>query len=645
MTITLESNYRLLVESIVDYAIYMLDTSGHVVSWNLGAERFKGYKAAEIIGKHFERFYTEEDRAAGVPALALERALVDGRFESEGWRVRKDGSRFWAHVLIDPIKDDAGKLLGFAKVTRDLTERRSAEETLRDNQAQFKMLIQGVTDYAIYMLDTTGHVSSWNTGAERIKGYTPDEIIGEHFSCFYTEEDRGNGEPQKNLRLASSEGRVESEGWRVRKDGSRFWAHVLVDRILDEQGKLAGFAKVTRDVTEQRKAAEELDRAREALFQSQKLESIGQLTGGVAHDFNNLLMAITASLELLSSRVPDDPKIHTLIGHAKAGALRGAALTQRMLSFARRQELRPVSVNLIELVHGMSDMLQRSLGSHITITTTFPLVLKPVFVDHNQLELALMNLLVNARDAMPGGGPITISALQETVDLSHFTKLPRGEFIKLMVADKGEGMDETTLARATEPFFTTKGVGKGTGLGLSMVHGLAEQSGGRLIVQSKRGEGTKIEMWLPVALNSATKILEGEQAFPTTNASTSRSLDILAIDDDTLVLATMCAQLEELGHHVAQSNSAEQALKTLQSGQHFDLVISDHAMPMMTGSQFAKHARTIRPELPIIIASGYAELPSDFELELPRLKKPYSQRDLALAIGDATSAVGKHGRV
>jgi len=637
MPITLESNYRLLVQSIVDYAIYMLDVNGYVVSWNLGAERFKGYKAEEVIGTHFGQFYTEEDRAADVPSLALERATKDGRFENEGWRVRKDGSRFWAHVLIDPIRNDDGELIGFAKVTRDLTEQRTAQEALRDNQAQFKMLVQGVTDYAIYMLDTTGHISSWNPGAQRIKGYTPDEAIGEHFSCFYTEEDRKNGEPQKNLRLASTVGRVESEGWRVRKDGTRFWAHVLIDRILDDHGKLAGFAKITRDVTQQRAASQELDRAREALFQSQKLESIGQLTGGVAHDFNNLLMTIIASLELISRRVPDDPKLHILIENAKAGAFRGAALTERMLSFARKQELRPAPVDLIGLVRGMSDLLQSSLGSHITITTTFPIILERAFVDHNQLELALMNLLVNARDAMPEGGQVMISAQRETVGRDHFTKLPEGDFVKLVVADEGEGMDEMTLARATEPFFTTKGVGKGTGLGLSMVHGLAEQSGGRLIVRSQKGQGSRMEIWLPVATDAVTTKTAEAEPVATENLSKPVALDILTVDDDILVLATMCAQLEDLGHHVTPSNSGEQALITLESGQHFDVIISDHAMPVMTGSQFAHRAKKLRPELPIIIASGYADLPGNLDFDLPRLKKPFTQADLALAIASAIS--------
>ncbi len=636
MTITLENNYRLMVDAIVDYAIFMLDPNGHVVSWNLGAERFKGYKASEIVGSHFQCFYTAEDRTAGIPALALERAEREGRFESEGWRVRKDGNRFWAHVLIDPIRDDSGALIGFAKVARDLTERRAAEEVLRQNQAQFEMLVQGVTDYAIYMLDATGHVKSWNTGAERIKGYRADEIIGQHFSRFYTPADREAGEPQRTLRIASTVGRFESEGWRVRKDGTHFRAHVLVDRILDERGAIAGFAKVTRDVTEQTKTAQELECTRAALFQSQKLESIGQLTGGVAHDFNNLLMTIIASLELIGHRIPDDPKLHTLLENAKAGAFRGAALTQRLLAFARRQQLNPVSVDLPELVRGMSDLLQRSLGAQITVSTTFPLRLDPVFVDHNQLELALMNLAVNARDAMPGGGEVSISANRETIGHEHRTGLPEGDFVKLVVVDEGEGMDEETVARATEPFFTTKGTGKGTGLGLSMVQGLAEQSGGRLVIKSAIGKGTRMEIWLPVAKKleaSTTDTGAHEKAVVRT-----RPLDVLAIDDDSLVLATLCAQLEDLGHRVAASGSGEEGLQRLHAGSHFDVVISDYAMPGMTGAQFAERAHQLRPDLPIIVATGFAELADAAERDLVKLKKPFTQRDLAVAIHGAVAS-------
>ena len=320
-----EGRYRLLIEAVTDYAIYMLDPTGIVSSWNPGAERCKGYQAQEIIGQHFSRFYTEEDRARGVPAYALATAEAEGKFEARGWRVRKDGTRFWAHVVIDPIRASDGELVGFAKITRDLTEQKEAEQELLKSEHQFRLLVQGVTDYALYMLDPEGRVSNWNFGAQRIKGYMPTEIIGQHFSRFYTPEDRARNEPQAALAAAIRDGRFEKEGWRVRKDGTRFWAHVVIDAIRDETGALIGFAKITRDITERREAGEALERAREALFQSQKMDAIGQLTGGVAHDFNNLLMAVLGSLELLGRRLPaEDERSQRLLDNAVEGAKRGA---------------------------------------------------------------------------------------------------------------------------------------------------------------------------------------------------------------------------------------------------------------------------------------------------------------------------------
>ena len=314
-----EGRFRMLIDAITDYAIYMLDPDGTITSWNPGARRFKGYEESEIIGENFSRFYTEEDRKAGRPQRALAIAENEGRFETEGWRVRKDGTKFWALAIIDPIRDNAGRLVGFAKITRDLTERRKAETTLRENQEQFRLLVQGVTDYAIFMLSREGCVSSWNAGAQRIKGYTPDEIIGQHFSRFYTEDDRQAGRPGEALKVAAKEGRVEREGWRVRKDGTQFFAHVIIDAIYNPDGSLLGFAKITRDITERRKTARALEEAREALLQSQKMEAIGHLTGGIAHDFNNLLMAVQGSLELLQRRLPGtDPKIARLICHGFA---------------------------------------------------------------------------------------------------------------------------------------------------------------------------------------------------------------------------------------------------------------------------------------------------------------------------------------
>ncbi len=423
---TLDERYRLLIEAVTDYAIYMLDPSGIVVSWNPGAQRFKGYFAHEIIGQHFSRFYTEEDRATGLPKRALATAEREGKFESEGWRVRKDGSRFWAAVVIDPVRSPAGKLIGYAKVTRDLTERRQAEQTLKLSEQQFRLLVQGVTDYAIFMLDTNGIVTNWNQGAQRIKGYTPDEIIGRHFSQFYTDEDRATGEPARALETAKRDGKFEKEGWRVRKDGSRFWAHVVLDALRDETGSLLGFAKITKDITERKDAQEKLDRTREALAQSQKMEAIGHLTGGIAHDFNNLLMAVLSGLELIRKRLPDDPKLTMLLDNSVQAARRGAALTQRMLAFARRQELKTETIRIPQLVHGMSDLLERSLGRSISIETRFPLRLPAILADANQLEMALLNLAVNARDAMPQGGKIVVAAEEHSIGADNDYDLKPG---------------------------------------------------------------------------------------------------------------------------------------------------------------------------------------------------------------------------
>ncbi len=625
-----EGRYRLLVEAVTDYAIYMLDPDGIVTSWNPGAQRFKGYTADEIIGEHFSRFYQEHDRAAGLPLKSLMTAKSEGKFESEGWRVRKDGSRFWAHVVIDPIRSPSGDLVGFAKITRDLTERKNAEEGLQRSQEQFKLLVQSVTDYAIYMLDADGRITNWNLGAQRIKQYTPDEIIGEHFSKFYTDKDRDNGEPAKALATAAREGRFEKEGIRVRKDGTEFWAHVIIDPIRDETGAVTGYAKVTRDITERREAQQALERAREALFQSQKMDAIGQLTGGIAHDFNNLLMAVIGSLEIVRRRLPDDPKITTLIDNAMQGAQRGTALTQRMLAFARRQDLKFEAVDVPSLVRGMTDLLQRSLGPSIQIETRFPLVLGPVSADANQLEMALLNLAVNARDAMPEGGSVTFAAREEKVASGNDNKLKAGRYICISVSDQGEGMDKATLTRAMEPFFTTKGVGRGTGLGLSMVHGMTEQSGGRFILHSQKGRGTTAEVWLPLATPAVQAAKSA--GHPRGIEKASEPLVILAVDDDPLVLMNTTLMLEDIGHKVFEAASGKRALEILQREAAIDLVITDHAMPKMTGVQLAKIIAETRPDLPVILATGYAELPKGSESELPKLAKPFRQEDLARVI-------------
>lgn len=621
-----EDRYRLLIEAITDYAIYMLDPAGVITSWNPGAQRFKGYAAPEIIGQHFSRFYTEADQAKGVPSRALKTARTEGKFEAEGWRVRKDGSRFWASVIIDPIRGPAGEIVGYAKITRDLSERREAEVNLRRSEEQFRLLVHGVTDYAIYFLSPEGRVTSWNTGAQRIKGYAPDEIIGGHFSQFYTREDREAGEPQKALATAKSHGRFEKEGWRVRKNGTRFMAHVIIDIVRDEANEHIGFAKITRDITERVEAQSELEKTREAFFQSQKQEALGQLTGGVAHDFNNLLMAILSSLELMRKRLPNDERLLALLENAVQGAQRGATLTKRMLAFAGRQDLKLQPIDVSELVRGMSDLLQRSLGPSARLETRFPLVLRPIMADANQLEMALLNLCVNARDAMAEGGQIVVSAREVEIRSSDASALAPGRYVCLSVSDDGTGMDEATLARATEPFFTTKGPGKGTGLGLSMVHGLAEQSGGQFKLASRPGKGTTAELWLPAGEHT----VRASQSQPAIVESADEGgLRVVAVDDDFLILINTVAMLEELGHTAFSASSAKQALEIMKREPNVDLVITDQAMPQMTGAQLAEAIRKEWPDIPIILATGYSELQPGAGRDLRKLSKPFSEADLA----------------
>lgn len=624
------NRFELLVQSVNDHAIYMLDPNGVVMSWNAGARRFKGYDAIEIVGQHFSRFYTPEDQATGLPAFALRSAEDEGRFEAEGWRVRRDGSRFWASVVIEPIRDPDGALLGFAKVTRDLTERRLAQQALEASERRFRMLVQSVTDYAIYMLDPVGTVTSWNLGAERFKGYEAHEILGQNFARFYSEEDRIAGLPSRALHTAATEGRFEAEGWRIRKDGARFWAHVILDPIWSDEGELEGFAKITRDLTERMESQKALDEARDAIVQTQKMDAIGKLTGGVAHDFNNLLAVIVGSLDLARQRMASGGDITRYLDNAMTAAERGATLTQRMLAFARKQELKLQGVDCAALVEGMADLLRTTLGTTVSIETRFPAMMPTAHADPAQLELALLNLAVNARDAMPDGGRIVFDGAEVAILDGRRPDLQAGSYVRLSVIDEGEGMDAATLERAREPFFTTKGVGKGTGLGLSMVHGFAQQCGGSLTISSEVGRGTTVSVWLPMAEAEAPRALA---AAPTEAAEDTPPLVILAVDDDDLVLTNTAGMLEDLGHTVFRASSGKDALRILETGD-FDLVVTDHAMPGLTGAQLADTIEAIRPDLPVVIITGFAELPAHASRRT-RLDKPFRQAELAAVVAAA----------
>jgi PAS domain S-box-containing protein len=605
-----DGRYRLLVEAVTDYAIYMLDPEGHIASWNAGAQRFKGYESGEIIGEHFSRFYSAADREAGLPAHALATSEREGRFEGEGWRIRKDGTRFWAHVIIDPVRDAAGTLVGFAKITRDLTERHEEEETRRRTEEQFKLLVRSVTDYSLYMLDLNGIVTSWNLGAERIKGYKPEEIIGQHFSRFYTEEDRANGEPAKAIATALAEGRFEKEGWRVRKDGTRFRANVVVDPIRNDGGEIIGFAKITRDITEAREAQEALAAAREALVQSQKMEAVGQLTGGLAHDFNNLLAGITGSIELAQKRLTqgrlvDLDKFHTA---ALGATRRAAALTHRLLAFSRRQTLDSKPTDLNRLIAGMADMIDRTVGPQIAVETVAAVGLWITLVDPNQVENALLNLCINARDAMPDGGRIVIETCNKWVDErgGRLRDLPPGQYVTLSVSDTGTGMSPETLSHAFEPFYTTKPIGMGTGLGLSMIYGFAKQSGGQVRIYSEMGQGTRVTLYLP--RHMASDVEDTSEEASSTPLQGTNGQTILVVDDEPSVRMLISEVLGDLGYSCIEAEDAAEGLKVLRSGARIDLLISDVGLPRgMNGRQLADAGKVLRPDLKVLFITGYAE--------------------------------------
>lgn len=626
-----DHQFRVLVDGVIDYAIFMLDERGYITSWNRGARRLKGYSADEIIGQHFSVFYTAEARAAGEPARALHTATTTGKYEAEGWRVRKDGSRFFANVVIDAIHDSAGTLIGFAKVTRDTTERLAAQEALRLSEERFRLLIRGVSDYAIYMLDPQGRIVNWNTGGERIKGYTEDEIIGRHFSVFYTEEDRAAGVPARALETAEREGKYEAEAWRVRKDGSRFWASVVLDAIRDGDGKLLGFAKITRDMTERKKAEDALNEARAALMQVQKMEVLGQLTGGVAHDFNNLLTVVVNNLDLLARPSVGEPEKRRLIASAQRAAERGSKLTQQLLAFARRQPLRPLPHDINRIIGGFEAVLRRAVGETISVTLNLTHDPGVTLLDSPQFEAALLNLVVNARDAMPDGGKVTISTAVVEIAADRARKMSGmqpGRSVAVTVTDTGAGMSPEVRERAFEPFYTTKDVGKGSGLGLSQVYGFVIQSGGHVELASGPGRGTAVTIYLPTAKGEAAELPQAAAAQRRKSAGT-----VLIVEDDPDVLDSAVSTLRSLGYDVLTAGDGESALATLTREQEIDVLFSDIVMPRgMNGVELARRACSLRPRLKVLLASGYpmSSLSTEhgFNEQFSFLSKPYRWTEL-----------------
>jgi PAS domain S-box-containing protein len=497
-------------------------------------------------------------------------------------------------------------------------------EALRLSEERFRSLYRG-TPLPLHALDRNGVIEQVSNSWLDLMGYGRDEVVGRQLVNFLTE--ASARQFLQDWPELIRDGSLTPREYRAVTREGAFLDLVSAAKVeCDAAGNFLHVVGGLTDVTGRR-------RAEEALRQAQKLEAIGQLTGGIAHDFNNLLAVVVGNLELLRKRLPEDPKAARLLDSAYEGAQRGASLTQRLLAFARRQDLRPQPVNIPELVQGMTNLLQRSLGPRMQVETHFPLDLPYAQVDAHQLEMALLNLTVNARDAMPEGGVIDISAAEAAVAGGELGDLPGGRYVRLTIADAGAGMDEETLARAADPFFTTKGVGKGTGLGLSMVQGLAAQSGGRLVLRSAVGRGTTAELYLPIAERPAES--GAEHAARSRAPAKSPAMTILAVDDDALVLANTTAMLEDLGHQVAQAGSAREALDRLQGGG-IDLVVADHLMPEMTGLELCAAVRSEWPDVPHMLVTGFADLDPELVKDIRVLPKPFTQDALARAVREVT---------
>jgi PAS domain S-box-containing protein len=633
---------QLLIDGVVDYAIYLISPDGLVVSWNSGAQRLKGYEPAEIIGRPYATFFTAEDREVGVPQQILETAARNGRFETEGWRVRKDGSRFWGLAVIDAVHE-RGELIGFAKITRDMTERELARQQVIESERRFRRLVDAVVDYAIFQLDPNGIVVTWNSGAQRIKGYAARDIVGRHFSCFYGEADRAAGVPAKALATAAREGRYEAEGWRIRKDGSRFFAHVVIDAIHNEHGDLVGFAKVTRDITERTEALRILGETQAQLAAAQKMEAVGQLSGGIAHDFNNLLMIVLGNLETAQRHakgLPDTtPNLQRAIAGATRGAQRAAALTSRLLAFSRRQPLDPKPLDVNKFLAGLADFLQRSLGETIDVEGVGGAGLWQIEADPNQLEAALVNLAINARDAMPGGGKVTIEATNTFADEDYCRVNPElapGQYVLICVSDTGSGMTADVLSRAFEPFFTTKEPGHGTGLGLSQVYGFVKQSGGHIKIYSEVDQGTTVKIYLP---RYTSRVEEEEEVQPEALGQSEKGEVILIVEDDDDLRSYIAEVLRGLGYRVLAAPHANAALSILeQRSTRVDLLLTDVVMPGINGRELGRRAQQIRPALRVLYMTGYSRNAvvhhGRLEEGVELLQKPITQTHLAARVRD-----------
>jgi PAS domain S-box-containing protein len=562
------------------------DAARHVVETNLGA------MVMSAITDEIGAVITTENR------------LLDHR-----------QAKFLDIVRVSAATSALAAVLGFAVILlgglllwRAYRRMARSQASLQRSEERFRLLVSGVRDHALFMLDPAGNVASWNDGAERLSGYRAGDVVGSDFACFFPAAEGAAGAPHRLLEVAAAAGSAGEEGWRVRKDGSHFWASVVLTALHDSGGNLRGYAQVVRDISESRHQQEALEHNRMAMAQLQKMEAIGQLTGGVAHDFNNLLQSILGSVELLQrpGGFSDPGRTARLLETARRAAERGAALTQRLLAFARRQALAPQVVEVNKLVGSMSELLHRSLGETIDIETVLAAGLWRTQVDPNQLENAILNLAVNGRDAMPRGGRLTIETGNVWLDdeyASAHAEVTAGQYALIAITDSGEGMAEEAMARAFEPFFTTKPEGKGTGLGLAQVHGFVKQSGGHIKLYSELGHGTTIKIYLPRHLSAEDPAPLTDRPMPEACAGRVR---VLLVEDDDDVRLYGAEALRTLGYRVFEAADGRVALRILEEHPEIALLFTDVGLPGLNGRKLAEEAKRRAPSLKILYTTGYA---------------------------------------
>ncbi|MDO9412615.1 MAG: PAS domain S-box protein [Pseudolabrys sp.] len=635
----------------VDIGLVVLDSDIRVVAWNDWMARVTGRPSKDVIGKTLHEVFPDlqsprlitaiDDSFAAGSSSVLTHTLNKLFSLSDG-----HGELLLHNIVVRPVVSNA-QVFCLLQVS-DVTVAVTRERILRERQnARYHAIVDSAPD-AIITINPDRTIQWANGAAEDVFGYGLSELLGQKIDLLldkdsallsyladdavFPETDRAIGVTGKYKDGESGSFEVSLGHWTAdqRDFVTTIWRdvseRVASDRALREARD--ALEKINQDLeTRVEERTRENEVAMRQLHESQKMESIGQLTGGIAHDFNNLLAIILGSLGLLKKAVPDDARVARLLDRAIQGAERGATLTTRLLAFARRQELKVTVVSLQRLMPEMLDFVRHSVGPNISINVDVAPEVASVEVDANQLELALINLAVNARDAMPDGGSLTIACHNETNGKAH--GMLRDDYVCVTVTDTGEGMSEATLARAQEPFYTTKGIGKGTGLGLSMVHGFTAQSGGMMRIKSAPGKGTTVTLWLPRASERDAAEVKVVEAPPTV---TSSGLRVLLVDDDILVSMGAADMLLDLGHIVTEAKSGMEALQILDADSSFDVVITDYAMPQMNGLDLAHKVQERLPKMPIIMATGYAELPSGKAFEFERLSKPYSQHDLSAAL-------------